>query len=95
VVLPPEGVLYIFPARAHVRTRLFSGAFGDFSATKAFFFSMPKNGPTMAKNGQNGQNCPKIGQQNRGVPQEIPTNPKNIGKMAKNAPTVQKMHQQE
>ena len=49
----------------------------------------------MAKNGQNGQNCPKIGQQNRGVPQEIPTNPKNIGKMAKNAPTVQKMHQQE
>ena len=28
------------------------------------------------------------------VPQKIPTNPKNIGKMAKNAPAVQvKMHQ--
>ena len=37
---------------------------------------------------KSGQNGPKIGQK-MGVPQKIPTNPKSIGKMSKNAPTVQ------
>ena len=38
---------------------------------------------------KNGQNCHKIGEIIRGIPQKIPTNPKNIGKIAKNAPTAQ------
>ena len=33
--------------------------------------------------------APKSGNKIVGVPQEIPTNPKNIWKMAKNAPAVQ------
>ena len=35
---------------------------------------------------KSGQNCPKIGEI---IGEKIPTNPKNIGKMGKNAPTVQ------
>ena len=42
----------------------------------------------MAQKVKNGQNRPKIAEINRGGPPENP-NPKNIGKMAKNAPTVQ------
>ena len=70
-------------------THLIFWGFSGFSVKKGKKKSAqkwPKNGPKMVKNGQN---CPKIGEIIGGGPHKIPTNPKNIGKMAKNAPTVQ------
>ena len=50
----------------------------------------PKHGPKMAQKwSKMAKITPTLAKYISGVPQKIPTNPKNIGKMAKNAPTVQ------
>ena len=79
---PGGGVLYNFWIVGFWDSAIIPGPKCHFSAKK-LEKNRPKNGPKVVKN------CPKIVEIIRGGPQKIPTNPKNIGKMAKNAPTVQ------
>ena len=84
VLSPPTRCYRISHTRARV---LIFRAFWGVSGKNPFFGQKrSKSGPRVVKNGQN---CPQIGEIIGAGPQKIPTNPKNIGKMAKNAPTEQ------
>ena len=83
------GCYRISRTRARAHASLFLGLFGILGQKKPIFFR-PQNGPKMAQKwSKMAKIAPKSANKIVGVPQEIPTNPKNIGKMAKNAPTVQ------
>ena len=84
-----RGTIPICPSGDSAQRYLYLGQNAIFRQKRPIFFR-PKMAPKWPKSGQKWPKLPQnLRNKLRGGAQEIRTNPTNIGKMAKNAPTIQ------